>query len=152
MTRNNVVCMQPDAAAHNSWLRSSRECGISALNEPDPAPRLGVPVPFGSTQPSHGCVRDTDQLVELPLIDITDAAAQKKPGRQFIRSRCIVHSRPSACARATHDPLPRDAEVTRTSRRRPESRECMGWIEATWICAEPASVPSPRRIVLRQRQ
>ena len=77
MTRNNVVCMQPDAAAHNSWLRSSRECGISALNEPDPAPRLGVPVPFGSTQPSHGCVRDTDQLVELPLIGITDAAAQK---------------------------------------------------------------------------
>ena len=77
MTRNNVVCMQPDAAAHNSWLRSSRECGISALNEPDPAPRLGVPVPFGSTQPSHGCVRDTDQLVELPLIGITDSAAQK---------------------------------------------------------------------------
>ena len=79
MTRNNVVCMQPDAAAHNSWLRSSRECGISALNEPDPAPRLGVPVPFGSTQPSHGCVCDTDQLVELPLIGITDAAAQKNP-------------------------------------------------------------------------
>ena len=79
MTRNNVVCMQPDAAAHNSWLRSSREYGISALNEPDPASRLGVPVPFGSTQPSHGCVRDTDQLVELPLIGITDAAAQKSP-------------------------------------------------------------------------
>jgi hypothetical protein len=69
--------LQPDGAAHNSWLLSSRECGISALNEPDPAPRLGVPVPFGSAQPSHGCVRDTDQLVELPYIDITDAAAQE---------------------------------------------------------------------------
>ena len=50
---------------------------MSALNEPDPAPCLGVPVPFDSAQPSHDCVRDTDQLVELPHIDITDAAAQK---------------------------------------------------------------------------
>ena len=33
--------MQLDAASHSSWLRSSRECGISALNEPHPAPRLG---------------------------------------------------------------------------------------------------------------
>ena len=79
MTRNKVVCMQPDAVAHNKWLRSSRECGMSALNEPDPAPRLGVPVPFGSAQPSHGCVRDTDQLVEFPQIDMTDAGAQKNP-------------------------------------------------------------------------
>ena len=77
MTRNNVVCMQPDAAAHNSWLRSSRQSGISALNEPNPAPTPEVPMPFGTAQPSHGCVRDTDQLLELPLIDITDAAAQK---------------------------------------------------------------------------
>ena len=72
--------MQADAASPISCcLRSSRECGISALNEPDPAPRLGVPEPFGSTQPSHSCVRDADQLVELPLIDIPDAAAQKNP-------------------------------------------------------------------------
>ena len=79
MTCGNVACMQPDGAAHNSWLRSSRESGISALNEPDPAPAPEVPMPFGSAQPSHGCVRDTDQLVELPLIDIIDAAAQKNP-------------------------------------------------------------------------
>ena len=73
--------LEPDGAAHNSWLRSSRESGISALNEPDPAPRLGVPVPFGSAQPSHGCVRDTDQLlvVELHHMDMIDAAAQKNP-------------------------------------------------------------------------
>ena len=133
MTCGNVACMQPDGAAHNSWLRSSRESGISALNEPDLAPRLGFPVPFGSAQPSHGCVRDTDQLVELHHIDITDAAAQKKSGHQFIRSRCTAHSRPNTCTRAPHAPLPRVAEDRRTSRRPPESRQCMGWIEATWI-------------------
>ena len=74
---DNVACMQPDAASHILWLHPSRQCDISALNAPDPAPTPGAPVPFGSAQPSHGCVRDTDQLVELPLIDITDAAAQK---------------------------------------------------------------------------
>ena len=79
VSRGNVACMQSDAAHHISWLRPSRQCGISALNEPDPAPAPEVPMPFGSAQPSHGCVRDTDQLVELPLIDITDAAAQKNP-------------------------------------------------------------------------
>ena len=90
MTRNNVVCMQPDAAAHNSWLRSSRECGISALNEPDPAPRLGAPVPFGSTQPSHGCVRDTDQLVELPLIGITDNTYDRAVSCTLVRTLARV--------------------------------------------------------------
>ena len=79
VSRENVVCMQSDAAPHISWLCPSRQCGISALNEPDPAPAPEVPMPFGSAQPSHGCVRDTDQLVELPLIGITDAAAQKNP-------------------------------------------------------------------------
>ena len=79
VSRENVACMQSDAAPHIAWLRSFRLCGISALNEPDPAPAPEVPMPFGSAQPSHGCVRDTDQLVELPLIDITDAAAQKNP-------------------------------------------------------------------------
>jgi hypothetical protein len=47
------------------------------LNKLDPAPAPGVPVPFGSAQPSQGCVCDTDQLVELPLIDITDASSMK---------------------------------------------------------------------------
>jgi hypothetical protein len=36
-------------------------------------------LPFGSVQDSHGCLRDTDQLVECPLIDMIDAAAQKNP-------------------------------------------------------------------------
>ena len=126
--------MQADAASPISCcLRSSRECGISALNEPDPAPRLGVPEPFGSTQPSHSCVRDTDRLVELPLIGITDAAAQKKSGRQFTRSRCAARSRPNTCTRVPQAPLPRVAEDRRTSGRSPESRQCMGWIEDTWI-------------------
>ena len=79
VSRGNVACMQSDAAHHITWLRPSRQCGISALNEPDPAPAPEVPMPFGSAQPSHGCVRDTDQLVECHLIDITDAAAQKNP-------------------------------------------------------------------------
>ena len=79
VSRENVACMQSDAATHNLWLRPSRQSGISALNEPDPAPTPEVPMPFGTAQPSHGCVRDTDQLVDLPLIGITDAAAQKDP-------------------------------------------------------------------------
>ena len=77
VSRENVACMQSDAAPHILWLRPSRQSGISALNEPNPAPTPEVPMPFGTAQPSHGCVRDTDQLLELPLIDITDAAAQK---------------------------------------------------------------------------
>ena len=77
VSRENVACMQSDAAPHMLWLRPSRQSGISALNEPNPAPTPEVPMPFGTAQPSHGCVRDTDQLLELPLIDITDAAAQK---------------------------------------------------------------------------
>ena len=115
MTRENVACMQPDGAAHNSWLRSSRESGISALNEPDPAPRLGVPVPFGSAQPSHGCVRDTDQLVELHHIDITDAAAQKNPvvnsydravPRTLVRTLARVHHTPPCRASQRTDGPP----------------------------------------------
>ena len=115
MTRNNVGCMQPDGAAHNSWLRSSRESGISALNEPDLAPRLGFPVPFGSAQPSHGCVRDTDQLVELHHIDITDAAAQKNPvvnsydravPRTLVRTLARVHHTPPCRASQRTDGPP----------------------------------------------
>ena len=84
VSRENVACMQSDAAPHISWLRPSWQCGISALYEPDPAPAPEVPMPFGSAQPSHGCVRDTEQLTSrtqdlLPLIDIIDAAAQKNP-------------------------------------------------------------------------
>jgi hypothetical protein len=33
----------------------------------------------GSAQVPHSCVRDTDQLVELALFGIPDAAAQKNP-------------------------------------------------------------------------
>jgi hypothetical protein len=36
-------------------------------------------LPFGSAQLPHSCARDTDQLVELALFGITDAAAQKNP-------------------------------------------------------------------------
>ena len=114
MTCGNVACMQPDGAAHNSWLRSSRESGISALNEPDPAPRLGVPVPFGSAQPSHGCVRETDQLVELHHIDMTDAAAQKNPvvnsydravPRTLVRTLARVHhTTPCRAMQRSHGP------------------------------------------------
>ena len=42
-------------------------------------PTRGVPVPFGSAQPSHGCVRDTEQLVYILRTRMTDAAAQKNP-------------------------------------------------------------------------
>jgi hypothetical protein len=56
--------------------------------------RSRAPVPFGSAQPSHGRVHDTNQLVELPLNDIIDARLRKKKTcREFIRSRCIAHSR-----------------------------------------------------------
>jgi hypothetical protein len=108
--------MQADAASPISCcLRSSRECGISALNEPDPAPRLGVPEPFGSTQPSHSCVRDTDQLVELPLIGITDAAAQKNPvvnshdpavPRALVRTLARVYHKPPCRASQRTDGPP----------------------------------------------
>jgi hypothetical protein len=40
MTRQRRL-VQSDAASHSSWLRSSRECGTSALNEPHSTPRLG---------------------------------------------------------------------------------------------------------------
>ena len=36
-------------------------------------------MPFGSAQLPHSCVRDTDQLIELALFGIPDAAAQKNP-------------------------------------------------------------------------
>ena len=35
---------------------------------------------FRSAQLPHSCARDTDQLVELALFGIPDAAAQKNPG------------------------------------------------------------------------
>ena len=96
-------------------------------------PTRGVPVPFGSAQPSHGCVRDTDQLVELPHIDITDAAAKKNPVFNPY-DRAVPRTLVRTLARVHHNaPLPRDAEDRRTSRRTPESRPCMGWTEATWI-------------------
>ena len=76
--RDSVACMQSDAASHILWLQPSRQCGISALNAPDPAPTPGAPVPFGSAQPSHGCVRDTDQLVYIHRIDITDAETRQR--------------------------------------------------------------------------
>ena len=56
------------------WLRNRRHSPVRT--------RIIAPVqrlPFGSAQPSHGCVRDTDQLVEFPHIDMTDAGAQKNP-------------------------------------------------------------------------
>jgi hypothetical protein len=34
---------------------------------------------FRSAHPLHSCVRDTDQLVELALSDMTDVAAAKNP-------------------------------------------------------------------------
>ena len=48
---------------------------------------------FRSAHPLHSCARDTDQLVELALFGIPDAAAQKKTGRQMIGSRCAAFSR-----------------------------------------------------------
>ena len=107
--------MQSDAVSHILWLHPSLQCGISALNAPDPAPTPGAPVPFGSAQPSHGCVCDTDQLVELPLIDIRDAAAQKNPvvnrydcavsctlGRTLAR---VQHMTPCHATQRSHGPL-----------------------------------------------
>ena len=107
--------MQADAASPISCcLRSSRECGISALNEPDPAPTPGASVPFGSTQPSQNCVHDTDQLVELPLIGMTDAAAQKNPvinsydravPRTLVRTLARVHhTTPCRATQTSHGP------------------------------------------------
>ena len=92
--------MESDPASHILWLHPSRKCGISALNEPDPAPTPGASVPFGSTQPSQSCVHDTNQLVELPLVGITDAVAQKNPvvnsydravPRTLVRTLARVH-------------------------------------------------------------
>ena len=48
---------------------------------------------FRSAQPLHSCARDPDQLVELALFGIPDAAAQKKNGRQIIGSRYAAFSR-----------------------------------------------------------
>ena len=101
--------MQSDAASHILWLHPSRQCGISALNAPDPAPTPGASVPFGSTQPSQNCVHDTDQLVEHPLIGMTDAAAQKKPvinsyDRAVIAKRGFLLSRGHRADLATTRP------------------------------------------------
>jgi hypothetical protein len=106
--------MQSDAVSHILWLHPSLQCGISALNAPDPAPTPGAPVPFGSAQPSHGCVRDTDRLVELPLIDIIDAAAQKNPVvnsydravlRTLVRTLARVHhTTPCRATQTSHGP------------------------------------------------
>ena len=114
VSRENVACMQSDAASHISWLHPSRQCGISALNEPDPAPTPGAPVPFGSAPPSHGCERDTDQLVELPLSDVKDAAAQKNPVvnsydravlRTLVRTLARVHhTTPCRATQTSHGP------------------------------------------------
>ena len=66
-------------SVHHTFILNCVVQVVRVWSLPDPAPTPEVPIPFGTAQPSHGCVRDTDQLVELPLIDITDAAAQKDP-------------------------------------------------------------------------
>ena len=106
--------MESDPASHDLWLHPSRQRGISALNAPDPAPTPGAPVPFGSAPPSHGCVRDTDQLVELPLKDVTDEAAQKNPVvnqydhavlRTLVRTLARVHhTTPCRATQTSHGP------------------------------------------------
>ena len=106
--------MESDPASHDLWLHPSRQCGISALNAPDPAPTPGASVPFGSTQPSQNCVHDTDQLVELPLIGMTDAAAQKNPvinsydravPRTLVRTLARVHhTTPCRAMQRSHGP------------------------------------------------
>ena len=106
--------MQSDAASHILWLHPSRQCGISALNAPDPAPTPGATVPFGSAQPSHGCVHDTDQLNKLPLSDVTDEAAQKHPVvhqydravlRTLVRTLARVHhTTPCRATQTSHGP------------------------------------------------
>ena len=103
--------MQSDAASHILWLHPSRQCGISALNAPDPAPTPGAPVPFGSAPPSHGCVRDTIQLVELPLSDVKDAAAQKTPVvNQY--DRAVLRTLVRTLARVHHTPPCRASQRT----------------------------------------
>ena len=106
--------MQSDAASHMLWLHPSRQCGISALNKPDPGLTPGAPVPFGSAPPSHGCVRDTGQLVELPLSDVTDAAAQKnrivnRYDRDVLRTLVrtlarVHHTTPCRAMQRSHGP------------------------------------------------
>ena len=71
-------------------------------------------MPFGSTQPSQNCVHDTDQLVELPLIGMTDAAAQKNPvinsydravPRTLVRTLARVHhTTPCRAMQRSHGP------------------------------------------------
>jgi hypothetical protein len=49
---------------------------------------------FRSAQPLHSCARDTDQLVELALFGIPDAAAQKvRPSSHRIALCCLLSSR-----------------------------------------------------------
>jgi len=49
---------------------------------------------FRSAQPLHSCARDTDQLVELALFGIQDAAAQKiRPSSHRIALCCLLASR-----------------------------------------------------------
>jgi hypothetical protein len=77
-------------------------------------PTPGAPVPFGSAPPSHSCVRDTGQLVELPLSDMTDAVAQKNPVvnqydrdvlRTLVRTLARVHhTTPCRATQTSHGP------------------------------------------------
>jgi hypothetical protein len=106
--------MESDPASHILWLHPSRQCGISALNERDPAPTPGASVPFGSTQPSQSCVHDTDQLVEHPLVGIIDAVAQKNPvvnsydravSCTLVRTlACVHHTTPCRATQRSHGP------------------------------------------------
>ena len=49
---------------------------------------------FRRAQPLHSCARDTDQLVELALFGIPDAAAQKnRPSSHRIALCCLLSSR-----------------------------------------------------------
>ncbi len=71
-------------------------------------------MPFGSTQPSQSYVHDTDQLVEHPLVGITDAVAQKNPvvnsydravPRTLVRTLARVHhTTPCRAMQRSHGP------------------------------------------------